>query len=156
MVFPPDYRIRLMFNSPQPGYLYLVNEGPVVNNGSPAYNVLFPSPVHNGGSALLQPNQEIAIPSEKEFFVFDKQEGEEKLWLVWARENVPEMEAVKSWVNWQDRGTIKDTRQAGVVKQFLAGHSTRPPSVEKDERNGRTVVRAAGDVLVGLLRLEHH
>ena len=155
MLFPPDYRIRLMFNSPEPGYLYLINEGPVANNGLPAYNVLFPSPFRGSGSALLRPNQEIPIPSENDFFVFDSQQGDEKIWLVWAKASVPEMEAVKSWVNRRDQDRIKDPLQAGAVKQFLARHSERSPQVEKDEKNVRTVVRGPGDVLVGLVRLEH-
>jgi serine/threonine protein kinase len=155
MLFPPDYRVRIMFNSLEAGYLYLINESPATNEGSPAYNLLFPSIFRNSGSALLQPNQEIPIPSEKDYFVLDREQGDEKVWLIWAKESVPEMEAVKSWVNPRDRGRIKDPLQTGAVKQFLAHHAARPPRMEKDEKNVRTVVRGPGNVLVALLHLQH-
>lgn len=156
MLFPPDYGIRLIFNTSEAGYLYLLNEGPQSSKNSPTYNILFPAPFYNGGSALLQPNQEIPIPSGDKFFVFDRQVGAEKVWMVWATAGVPELEAVKSWVNFQDRGTIKDAGQTLAIARFLSRRAEPPPKMERDQQKIRTIVRGSGDVLVALLTLEHY
>jgi hypothetical protein len=152
MLFSADYRIRLLFTPSEPGYLYLINEGPPVD-GRVTYNVLFPSTVRNGGSAHLQERQQLAIPSEKDFLIFDRMEGEEKLWAVWATAEVPELETVKHWANPQDRGTIKDPHQISSLKTFLALQSDRPAKAHKD--GDQTVVHGRGDLWMHLLRLEH-
>ena len=155
MLFPAYYRIRLVLSSPQSGYLYLINEAPVTEGGPPSYNVLFPSLAANY-SALLIPDQEIQIPSVKGSIVFDEQQGEEKLWMVWSKQSVAELEAVKKWVNPQDKGTIGDTQQVTAVREFLARHFASKPQVQKDEASKRTILRGQGDILVNLMKLEHH
>jgi serine/threonine protein kinase len=155
MLFPPDYRIRLIFTNAQEGNLYLINEGPPANDGLAAYNLLFPSPANNGGSSFLPRNQETSVPSGNEFLVFDEQKGAEKLWVVWATRSIPVIETAKKWVNSRDRGRIKDAGEVEAVKNFLIQNSVRLPRIEKDEANIRTLVHGEGDVLVHLLRLEH-
>ena len=59
--FEKDYRIRLHLASTQSGRLYLLNEGPAGVDQSPTFNVMFPSPTANKGSALLTQNQQIQI-----------------------------------------------------------------------------------------------
>jgi serine/threonine protein kinase len=155
MLFPPDYGIRLMFNFSQIGYLYLLSEDPSSSKNTPVYNVLFPAPFYNGGSALLQPNQEVQVPpDEKRFFRFDQQVGLEKVWVIWARTSAPELEAVKPWVNFQDRGRIKNAVQTLAIERFLAKEAEPPPRVERDAT--RTTVHRSGDVLVTLLTFEHY
>jgi hypothetical protein len=156
MLFPAGYGIRLLFSSPQQGYLYLVNESPVPTRSAPAYNVLFPSSAHNGSSALLLPDTEIPIPPNPDFFRLDNEQGEEKVWIVWAKEAVPELEAVKTWANPQDKGRIKDPIQSNLVTQYLSRFAESRPEIEKDEQNIRTIVRGRSDTLVSFLRLEHH
>jgi serine/threonine protein kinase len=90
--FEKDYRIRLSLASSQSGRLYLLNEGPARADQSPTFNVMFPSTTANKGSALLTQNQQIQIP-EQTWFQFDEQQGTEKIWLVWAVNDVPELEA---------------------------------------------------------------
>jgi tRNA A-37 threonylcarbamoyl transferase component Bud32 len=155
MLFPAGYHIRLVFNSRQPGYLYIINEAPAGNRGSPSYNVLFPSP-SKAGSALVRPEQETATPSDQDYFVFDEQQGEEKLWIVWAKAALAEMEAVKKWVNPHDRGTVGDLGDVESVRGFLLKYSTAAPSREEDEAGKRIVLRKKGDLIVYLLRLQHH
>ena len=155
MLFPPDYGIRLMFNFSQAGYLYLLSEDPSSSKDSPVYNVLFPAPFYNGGAALLQPNQEVPVPpDEKRFFRFDQQVGLEKVWVIWAKTTVPELDAVKSWVNFQDRGRIRSAAQALAIERYLAKEAEPPPKVEREAT--RTIVHRSGDVLVALLTFEHY
>jgi len=157
MIFQADYRIRLVCSSRQPGYLYLINEGPLTAGGLPDFNVLFPTPAANNGSALLRPRQQAQIPPGNEFFVFDEQQGEEKLWMVWSARAAPELEAVKHWVNDQDRGSVRNPAQIQALRDFLAKHSrSRRPRVERDEAAARTILRGRGDLWVHLLPLAHH
>jgi tRNA A-37 threonylcarbamoyl transferase component Bud32 len=155
MLFPEGYHIRLVFSSLQPGYLYLVNEAPDGNGGLPTYNVLFPSP-SKAGSAAVPPGQETPTPSGKDYFVFDEQQGEEKLWIIWAKASPAEMEAVKKWVNPHARGTVGDQGEVETVRSFLRKYSAAAPEVEEDEAAKRTILRNKGDVLVYPLRMQHH
>ena len=151
--FEKDYRIRLSFGSAQPGYLYLINEGPAAGGQASSYNVLFPSDA--AGSAALRENQQVQIPPAS-WFQFDQQQGEEKIWLVWAAAPVPVLESVKRFANPQDRGEIKSAEQSAAVADFLKTRSSAKPLVERDPEKKETTVKATGDVLVHVVRLEHH
>jgi serine/threonine protein kinase len=154
--FERDYRVRLYVSSPQEGYLYILNERPPAAEGAGAsFNVMFPSPNANGGEARLTPDQEIQIPGQG-WFRFDEEEGTELIWLVWAAESQPELEALKRFVNPEDRGMITEAGQARAVREFLRTHSASQPSVEKDEARRETSVRAKGDILAYVVRLQHH
>jgi serine/threonine protein kinase len=155
MLFPMGYHIRLMFSSPQPGYLYLINEGPVSPAGTARLNVLYPSPSAYG-SALLAPADAVPIPSAKDYFEFDEQQGEERLWMIWADAAVAELEAVKKRVNEQEMGTIGDRSEAAAVRGFLYAHGTSSTEVLRDGASRKTILRGKGKVLVYLIKLEHH
>jgi len=150
-IFENGWKFRMNIDSPQTGYLYLLNEGPSADNAT-TYNVLFPAPSTNSGSPYLAANQKV----ETGWMVFDENQGTEKFWLVWAADAVPELEAVKSVVNPQDKGKISDDGQRNAVKQFLEKHSAAELIAQKDKRNKLSNVKANGKVLVHRLELEHH
>jgi serine/threonine-protein kinase len=156
MIFPPSYRIRLVLVSSQPGYLYLINEAPIAKNGLPHYNLLFPSSAANNGSALVVAGKELQIPPGEEYFVFDEQQGEEKLWTVWAGRSLQELEAARKWVNPRDMGAIGDPGEVRVIRDFLDKYSASKPEVVRDEVNKRTVVRGQGEVLLNLVKFQHY
>jgi serine/threonine protein kinase len=154
--FEKDYRIRLHVASNQSGRLYLLNEGPAAGaEQTPTFNVLFPSATANDGSALLTADQEIQIP-EQSWFQFDEQQGTEKIWLVWAEREVPELEAVKGFANAKDRGVVSSPALSTAVNEFLRAHSTPAASVERDGEKKDTLVRARGEILAHVIKLEHH
>ncbi|MGH9901111.1 MAG: hypothetical protein ACRD68_04640, partial [Pyrinomonadaceae bacterium] len=80
----------------------------------------------------------------------------EKIWLVWAERDVPEMEAVKGFANPKDRGAVSSPGLRAAVNEFLKAHSSSSSSVERDEDKKVTVVRANGEILVHVIKLEHH
>ncbi len=145
------YGVRLNVFSSQVGYLYLVNEGPA-GNGLVTYNLLFPMPSMNGGSAQLEAGQKQSTV----WYQLDQNEGIEKFWIIWSTEAVPELEAVKGVVNARDKGTITDPSQANAVQRFLEQHSTTRPEIRADEDSHVNHLNIKGDVLVNLVRLEHH
>jgi len=150
--FEADYRIRVHIRSSQPGYLYILNEGPTTS-AAPEFNVVFPSETANNGSSFLPAGQVVQIP-EKTWLQFDKQQGVEKLWLVFSEAAVPELEALKQFANRQTKGLITDVTQNKTVQYFLTNPSLSKPGAEKGET--LTTVKAAGKLLVYAVKLEHH
>jgi serine/threonine protein kinase len=152
MNFEKDYRVRLTVDSAQRGFLYLLNEGPTPTGQTPSYNVLFPS---DSASAELPGNHPVPIPTA-DWFQFDQQQGEEKIWLVWSAAPVPVLESVKRFANPKDMGEIKSAEQNAAVADFLKTRSPAKPIVERDAVKKETTVKATGDVLVHVVKLEHH
>lgn len=145
------YNVRLNLSSPQPGYLYLVNEGPA-GNGIVTYNLLFPMPGMNDGSAQLEANQQQSTV----WFELDKNQGTEKLWLIWAETAVPEFEAVKGVVNPTEKGTVTNPDQVTAIRRFLEQHVAARTEAQADAEGNINHLSAKGSVLVNLIRLEHH
>jgi hypothetical protein len=153
ILFEKDYRVRFHFSGAQPGFLYLINEGPQPINDLPAYVLLFPKPAFNNGSAELKASQEINTSE----FKFDEEQGTEKIWMVWSAAALPELESVKGVGNPKDLGAISNPDQIRVVREFLIKHyDAAKPLVEKDEVNELTVVKGSGEVLVHLIKLLHN
>jgi serine/threonine protein kinase len=155
-VFSAGDRIRLAFTSPQGGHLYIFNEGPRSAGARRRVNVLFPSPTSNDGAAKLEAGQTVTIPGRGDGFVFDEEEGVESLWIVWARDAQPRLDAMKRWVNERDRGEISDAAAIDVLDTFLREHGSPAPDAAIDDTVKVTTLRARADVFIRLVRLEHH
>jgi len=149
--FEADYHIRVNVRSPQPGYLYILNEGPATV--APEYNVVFPTPTANNGSSVLPASQIVQIPKES-WLRFDAQQGVEKLWLVFSENSLPELESVKKFAGTETGGLIADPALNKSIKDFLDAQLTSKPEVEKGA--SLTTLRAAGNLLIYAIKLEHH
>jgi hypothetical protein len=153
--FEKDYRVRLNVSSPQPGYLYILNQGPLGADGAASFVILFPSTTANDGLSYLAENQRVEIPQQS-WFQFDAEQGTEKLWLVFSASAVSELEAVKQFANPKDRGLLKDESLTASVQEFLKAHSGAKATFEKDDELKQTSLRIPGTLLVHLIELEHH
>ena len=150
--FERDYKVRLYVTSPQTGYLYILNEPPT---GDERLSILFPSPTANGGSPALAENKPIPIP-EVEWFNFDQEQGPEKVWLVWSKTAITELEPLKQFANTRDRGIINNPNLNRAARNFLQAHSIPQPEVERLDDRKETTVSSKGDLIVHSIRLEHH
>jgi len=150
-IFENGWKFRMNLDSPQEGYLYLLNEGPADGDVT-TYNVLFPEIETNGGSPRVNANQKL----QTAWMRFDDNQGTEKFWMVWSATPVKELEAVTDSVNQRDRGEIKDRTKARTVRDFLKQHSSPKPDVTKDSTKKQTIVGGQGNMLVNLIELEHH
>jgi hypothetical protein len=150
-IFENGWKFRMNVETPQDGYLYLLNEGPASANVS-TYNVLFPEAKTNGGSPRVAANQKL----QTDWMRFDDNQGTEKFWVVWSASPVKELEAVKDVVNERELGEIKDAAKARSVRDFLNQHSSPKPEVTKDSAKKQSIVKGKGDVLVNVIELEHH
>lgn len=153
-IFEKDYRIQFHFSSPKPGYLYVLNEGPQSTDGKPDLNTLFPTPDRLDGSARLDPEQEIQIPPGG-YFRLDNQKGKEKPWMVWSEERLPELEALKKWVNKKDQGAVREVAQARAVLTSLRKYAANKVEATKDAADKMTIVKGRGSVLARQLQLDH-
>jgi serine/threonine protein kinase len=151
--FEASYRIRMNVRSPQAGYLYIFNEGPVEQSRAVEYNVVFPTSSSNKGSSFLTAGHGVQIP-EKTWLEFDTQEGVEKLWLVFSEDPVPDLETAKEFASSQTKGLITDAAQNRVIQNFLAANAGNKPEYEKGDT--LTTLKARGKLLVYTLKLQHH
>lgn len=76
--------------------------------------------------------------------------------LAWSEKDVPELEAVKGFATPQDRGVISSPELSTAVTQFLKAHSSTNLSVEIDGDKTETIVKANGEILVHVIKLDHH
>jgi serine/threonine protein kinase len=152
MIFEADYRIQVSVRSPQAGYLYIFNEGPPEGSAPTEFVLLFPSSTANKGSSFLAADQVIQIP-EKSWFRFDQQQGTEKLWLVFAANAIPELDAL-GVANPQTLGLIRDPAQNQTIKNFLTTHAALKPEYEKGDK--QTTLKLPGQLLVYPVKLEHY
>src|SRR5262245_37931443 len=149
-------QIHISFISPQRGHLYIINESPAVKGQASSFNMLFPTPTANEGISQISAGKTISIPEHSDGFVFDEEQGEEKVWMIWAAGELAELEPLKSWVNLKDKGEIKDPAQIASLREFLAKRSAVKPQVSRDEESKQTMVKMTGDVMVKLVILQHY
>jgi hypothetical protein len=132
----------------------VLNEGPVQRGAAPSYNVLFPSTSTRGGSATIAAGELLVIPAQS-WLVFDDEQGQEKLWLVWSDKPEPLFEQVALLANPTDRGAIRDEPRAAAMRDFLRVHRCTDLTVTRDPQGQRTTLRCRGNVLVAAVVLEH-
>jgi len=150
-IFENGWKFRMNLNSPQEGYLYLLNEGPAAGDAV-TYNLLFPEAKTNNGSPRVSPDQKL----QTAWMRFDDHQGTEKFWIVFSKTAVKELEAVTNSIHEVDQGQIKDPAQARAVRDYLQKHSAPKPEVAKDSAKKQTIVKVRGEVLVNFIELEHH
>ena len=139
-IFENGWRFRMNLNSPQEGYLYLINEGPAAGDTT-TYSVLFPESETNGGSPRITAGQNL----QTAWMRFDDNQGTEKFWIIWTATPVKDLEAVTEAVNDADQGQIKDSTKARRVRDFLQKHSSAKAEVAKDSTSKQTIVKGRGD-----------
>jgi hypothetical protein len=80
---------------------------------------------------------------------------ESRIWLVWSERAVPELEAIKGWVNPKDHGAVRDPKQRASLSHYLTALSAIKPEVERDEVSKQTKLKGKGETLVWVVKLEH-
>jgi serine/threonine protein kinase len=151
--FEAKDQIRLNVRSPQAGNLYILSEGPRTGTAVPEFVFLFPSATANKGVSLLAANKQVQLP-ERTWWQFDKEEGVERLWLVFAEEALPELENSKGFASLKTGGRITDMAVNKSILDLLTARSATKPEAEKGDEF--TTLKAADKVLVFPIRLEHH
>lgn len=155
MLFRNRDRVRINVKGVQPGYLYILNQGPNDAAGKASYNILFPTPATNDGLAFLGANEEIQIPGQS-WFELDEKEGSELVWLVWSEKIITELESAKRFANNVDRGRIQDPQLRQSVAALLQSSASTAVKVERDDGQKTSYVKGSGDIIAHAVKLEHH
>jgi hypothetical protein len=153
MLFEEDYRIAINVSSPESGYLYILNDGPL-KDGRPSINVLHP---RINSSAALPAGRIVRLPGTK-WIKFDQASGTEKLYLIWSAAAAQQFEELKDMSGslQDDNVVIDDPARIDAVRASLARLLLLPSQVQKDESAGHTVLRSNRRTFAHLIRLEHH
>ena len=149
-VFETGDKFRLNVSCPEPGYLYLFNEGtPEPRNTS--FTIIYPTPETNNGSASIGKNQ----PLQTNWNTFSGRPGTENFWIIWSTLPVSELESAKiEAFKHRDGGLTGETLD--TVKKFLTTKAAEVNvKTSRDKQTQRTTLRGQGDVLVKLVEFEH-
>ena len=148
--FESGDKFRLNVASPNPGYLYVINEGPPAPN-SASFVMIFPSQATNNGSANLGANQ----PVQSDWTIFMGPAGAENVWIIWSASPVTQIESVKGEAFRSPNGGLKDQNLV-TVKEFLKMKQEEVKVTVTHYKASQTVVvRGQGDVLVILAQFNH-
>lgn len=143
-------KFRLNLSSPNPGYLYVINEGPPAPN-STSFVMIYPSKSINNGSATLGANQ----PVQSEWTIFRGPAGAENFWIVWSASPVTLMESAKIEAFRSLNGGLDDQNLV-TVKEFLRMKQDEIKVRVTHYKASQTVmVRGSGDLLVTLAQFNH-
>jgi len=151
--FESTYQVRVHVSSPQPGHLYIFNEGPPTESAATEFVVTFPSTTANNNSSVIEAGQVVQIP-ETSWLVFDKERGVETLWVVFSKDEILQLETARKFATPKTKNLIADVAQNRMVQDFLTANSVTKPSVDKGR--SLTTLKAPGSLLVYAIRLEHH
>jgi hypothetical protein len=145
-IYGNGWKFRFNVWPAQKGAFYLLNE--TVAAGAPEFNALFPTP-QNGGTAAIAANQRL----QTRWYVFDKQPGVEKLWIIWSDKPVAELDQAFDAAAKQDG--VLNSSQAATVQSYIARYDEDRVEVKPDKPRKQTVVKGKGELFVQLLELNH-
>jgi hypothetical protein len=141
--FEAGWRFRLRIRPGQPGWLYVINEGPG-DSGAVRYWVLYPKePL----GSPLPADQEVVTG----WYVFDRNPGTERLWLVSSDRALPWFDDI---LREGRAGEVISPVQAGRIKSILTGLA-RPAGSTATPPSGTVQWRAAEGVMGGAIELRH-
>ncbi|MDX6443930.1 MAG: eukaryotic-like serine/threonine-protein kinase [Blastocatellia bacterium] len=146
-VFENGYKFRLNVSSPDPGYLYVLNEGPPETDGT-TWTIVYPTPLRNNAFVFNQPVQ-------TNWNTFRGQAGTENFWIVWSASPISQLEAAKTEAFNNRKGVLSDVNSIRAVSDFLTTHAEPKLDSTKNITAQQTHVSGFGDVVVKLTQLEH-
>ena len=138
-VFNSGSRFRFNFTNPQPGFVYVLNEGKGPA-GNPQLTMLYPTP--RSGSAEV-PAGGVARTGH----YFFAGQGVEHVWIAWSAQQHQLLENARRWVTPEDRGLIKDGAENAIVLGLLM-NGAKGTKARPDWASKRTIVSGSGDLLV--------
>lgn len=148
-VFDSGDRFQLHVKSPNPGYVYVFNEGTPEPNAS-SFTIIYPVPSTNKGSASIGANQW----AQTNWNTFGGQPGIENLWMVWSTAPVPQLESGKTDA-FNNQGRLTG-QSLDSVKAFLTAKKEESNAkINRDKATQQTTVRGVGDVVVRMVELQH-
>ncbi|MBL8215228.1 MAG: protein kinase [Bryobacterales bacterium] len=135
-VFEAGWKFRVTAHAPRGGYLYLINDGP--DAGVNRLWVLHPSKADLGKPLA------VSQPARTGWFVFDRNPGKERLWVVWSASPLPELDAP---VRGESQGKVTDPAAEAHLRSLLSKLAPVAGS--------QLALRTSQDLAAGLVELQH-
>lgn len=133
--FSSGDQIYFEFQPAQDGWLYIINQAPLLDEGAPVYIMLFPTPSANAGQArVTAQSKPIRIPEQKAF-EFQGQGGMERVWVVWAEERLAALESLPA-------GEMLSLDARRRILHVLGNHEQSKALAVVDELDHRTRLSA--------------
>jgi serine/threonine-protein kinase len=148
-IFENGYKFRLIIESRYDGFLYAYAEDKD-GDGSPIYNVLFPTPKTNDGSAAVNSGNR----SESGWNTFSGTTGTETVWLIWTAKVDAELEAVRR-SGFSNAGRVSDAALVAQLRSFIEKNGSQKTNGVKDAEKQLTVVNGSGEIVLHRIGLEH-
>ena len=146
-IFGNGWRFQFNLTPNESGALYLLNVGPGKNQAL-EYNVLFPLYGAGQSNPVVKANE----PFKSDWARFVDQTGVEKIWIIWSREPIAELDAIFSHASLENKGVITSASEIAKVQTYLDESKS---SVVPDKERKQTLVKGSGDILVSLVELTH-
>jgi hypothetical protein len=124
-IFRSGDRIRLRVDVNTTGYLYIINRGSSGN-----WKVLFPSTEIAGGDNRVQKGIQYEIPPGH-VFSFDEQPGKEKLFLVFSRQPVGDLDGLIYSLSDEQKVKPKENSRPDSGKMLLAQVNIRDNIIDR-------------------------
>lgn len=148
-IFESGYKFKMLFKSTEDGYLYLFNEGKK-ENGETAYHILYPISEEKD-SEKISANKEI----ETGYKIFGGGKGTEIIWLIWTKEENPDLQEIKQFALDGTGGTLEDKDASDRLAAFLQQYDERQNETVKDSENQMTTVGSRSGKIIHRLTLDH-
>jgi hypothetical protein len=149
-IFENGYEFKLSLLTPEErGYVYLFNEG-YSADGQNYFDILYPTPLRNNGSAEVAANQHVETGINE----FSGKPDTEKLWIIWTKELLPQLETAKA-AAYAAEGRVTKPLEEYQLREFLQTQQGSKPEVVKELASKQTTIVGTGNVVVYLQHLEH-
>jgi serine/threonine protein kinase len=147
-IVPAGYEVQVQVQPPKPGFLYVVNDGPL-DAHTQVIVVLYPG---TDTPAAIEGGKTFQAP----WALLDQANGGENLYLIWSAAPVPEMEALKDRKDllFNNHVTLRDDLRSSTL-QFLSNNEIAESDIRKDHEAGKTRISTQRAILVHHIRLEH-
>lgn len=139
---------RMTFEADSPGNAYVLSEA-ADEQGRTIYNVLYPQSKVNGGSAALEPKQQVKTRAG----TVTEPRGTEIVWLVWTVGKQDDLESARRSALEAD-GVVRSENDVQKVKHFLERNKNNKLDVRHDDADQQTILNGSGDRIVYRIELE--
>ncbi len=149
-IFETGYKFRINVSSPDPGFLYVFNEGGPTPSGT-SFTIVYPTPSTNKGASGVGANQLITT----NWNTFAGETGTENFWIVWSASLVPELEAAKAEAFKHPEGGLTGEILVATRKFLLMKQDEVKTRYATNNELHQTTVRGNGDLLVRMVEFQH-
>jgi serine/threonine protein kinase len=149
-IFENGYRFQMRLTPSENGFLYLFNEG-LNDKGEKIFQILFPTPKRNNGSAEVKASQKIDTAWNE----FGGKAGTENFWIIWSNAKSEIVEKARENAFSSDIGAITDKVSEQNLRTFLEEKKKSEVKNTKDVEKKLSKLQFEGDSAAYLMQLEH-